>query len=264
MDWLKNHYEKVLLAGALVLLILAAASLLYKINDIQSGLELPPPGNKPLTAPDLALYSNAMADIKSPPRWANPHPAALFPPVAVTVVTNVPEKPLPFRVEGVVRRPFLLQFKTYIWDAQNQQPRNFQINFLTVNRSFFIEKVGMEIADRHGKTGYVIQKFERKTRMVKVPGIKAEREEDVSEITIKHEGEEPITLINGKITHYPKRYARIVCEGQPAPLEVPGGESFRADKKTYKIVDINDKEVVIEEQTKQRKKHTFPATELTP
>ncbi|MCX7886403.1 MAG: hypothetical protein N3B01_03970 [Verrucomicrobiae bacterium] len=263
MEWLKKYYDKVLLAAALLLLIVVAAVLLYKINDIATGLELPVPGDKQLAAADLYPYSNAMADIKSPPYWINPNPAALFPPVAVTVVTNIPEKGPPFVVDGVVRRPFVLQFKTYIWDSQTQQPRNFQINFITVNRSFFIEKVGMEIADRHGKTGYVIQKFERKTRRVQVPGIKGEREEDVSELTIKHEGEEPITLVNGVITPYPRRYARIRIEGRAAPLELPGGESFQVDKKTYKIIDINDKEVVIEEQTKLRRKHVFPATPLT-
>jgi len=264
MDWLKKYYEKNLLAGALLLLIVVATVLVFKIKSIATGLDLPKPGNKPLAAVDLGLYSNAVADLKAPPRWTNTNAAALFPPVAIKTATNVPVAKGPsFTLESVVRRPFTLQFKAYVWNAKTGEGSNFQINFLTVNRSFFVRKTDMEIADRHGSTGYFITKFEHKTHMVEVPGIKSKRKDDISELTVKHEGEDPVLLGLGKIATYPRRYARLQCQDKASPIEVPVGETFESRNRTYKVVDIMDKEVIIQE-TKSGEKQTLTVASVVP
>ncbi len=252
MDWIKKHYEKILLAGALLLLILVAAYLVFRINrlneDIQNALRLPEPPNKPVSLVELAPYSNAIVTLQAPPQWTNPNVAMLFPPIPVK--TAAPPVTVPVEIarpqivlEGISRRPFQLQFKAYVWNAAANEGRNFQINFLTENRSFFVENVGSEIADRHGKTGYFITKFERKINLVRKPGINAPIEEDVSQLTVKQESEEPIVLTLGKLAVYPKRYARIRTPERT--VELPLGGTFESGEKTYKVVDITDKEVII-------------------
>jgi hypothetical protein len=248
MDWLKKYYEKILLAGALLLLIVVATGLVFKIKSIETNLRLPEQGNKTVITVDLTPYSNAVAALKTPPQWSSPNAAALFPPVPVKAATNKvveiepPKGPI-ITLDSIVRRPFTLQFKAYIWDDKAKEGRNFQVNFITENRSFFVEKAGVEIADRHGKTGYTITKFDHKIAMVEVPGINSKMEQDTSELTVKHEGEDPIVLILGKVATYPKRYARIQCPEKL--IEAGKGDVFETGDKTYKVIDITDKEVII-------------------
>jgi len=257
MDWLKQYYEKLLLAAALLALILVAAVLALQITNITADVQLPPPGNKPLAAVDLNIYSNAMTFLKEPPQWTNPLVAALFPPVPVAMTNIVETGPL-FTLESVVRKPFILRFLAYNQTLKN----NFQVNFLaedqkTVLRSFFIEKVGMEIADKFGKTGYFATKYEYKTETVRRGGITLT--EDRSELTVQHEGEEPIVLVLGKPTTYPKRYARILCRGKTDPIEIPAGETFQFGNRSYKVIDIQDKEVIIEDMKSGKRLTVVPA-----
>lgn len=265
MDLLKKHYERILLAGALLLLIGVAAGVVFKIKSITTDLHLPESGNKLLALTDLGLYSNAMTDLKTPPQWASPNAAALFPPVSITVTTMVdtgPKVPL-ITLESVVRRPFKLQFKAYNENDKTGENRNFQINFLTVNRSFFVKKVGVEIADNFGNTGYLITDFKHKTKMVEVPGI-GPRPKDISELTIKHEGEDAIVLILDVISTYPRPYARILLRDQPDPIELPGGETFQFSGKTYKVIDIEEKEVIIQDIKSGKKQTITPASVVPP
>ena len=255
MDWLKKYYEKVLLAAALLLLIGVAAGLVFKINSLSAEFQAsihPELPNKPVAPIELTTYSNALSTLTTPPLWTNANAARLFPPVLVkpsTVPTQSVEVVTPPRpvivLERIVRQPFKLYFLAYLVDdAAKGTGRGFQVNFLTWNRSFFVERVGAEIADRHGKTGYFITKFERKTELVEVPGI-GKREKDRSELTVKHEGEDPITLTLGEVAVYPKRYARIRTPSRTA--DFGKGESFECADKTYKVFDITDKTVVIED-----------------
>lgn len=270
MHWLKKYYEKILLAGALLFLILVAAGLVIKINrlnaEIQDALHPPEPPDKPILAAQLASYSNAIAALQSPLQWTNPNATLLFPPIPVktaittTVIEVATPRPL-ITLTGVSRRPFTLQFKAYVWDANANEGRSFQVNFLTENRSFFVEKVGVEIADRHGKTGYFITKFNRKTTTVVLPGIGSKTEQDTSELTVKHENEDPITLTLGKLAVYPKRYARI--QTPDGPIELPLGNTFDTGGKTYKVIDITDKEVIILE-LKSGEKQTLSLMSFTP
>jgi len=269
MDWLKKFYEKILLAGALVLLIVVATVLAFMIKSIAIAPSLPQPGNKPIaTDVNLSPYSNAVLTLKSPPRWINPNAALLFPPVpvkAAVIPKDVPDlvPPPSITLDSVVRRPFALKFKAYVWDAKVNNGRNFQVNFLTENRSFFIEEVGAEVADRHGRTGYVISKFHHKIDIVDVPGINKPVERDDSELTVKHEGEDPIVLVLGKTATYPKRYARIQCQDKIAPVKLSLGETFESGDKTYKVIDIDDREVIIQD-TKSGRKQTLSPMPVVP
>jgi hypothetical protein len=261
MDWFKKYYEKIMLAGALVLLIVVAAGLVFKIKDIAATLRLPEPGNKALAAVDLSSYSNALASLKSPPRWDHTAPGTLFPPAIVRVVTNKPVRvDQIFTVERVTRRPFLLRFQTYVWEANDGVGRTFQINFVTERRSFFVEKVGKEVADKFRRTGYVITDFKRKFKPVEISGIK--REDDVSELTVKHTGEEPIVLVYNKDATYPKLFADIRYKEEPVSV-VSIDDTFKGGGNNYKVIDITDKEVIIED-IKSGEKHKLVPLSATP
>ncbi|MBM3860787.1 MAG: hypothetical protein FJ395_14200 [Verrucomicrobia bacterium] len=259
MDWLKKNQEKVLLAGALLLLIVVAAALVFKIRNISTSLHLPESGNRSLASIDPGLCNETISKLESPPRWVNPNAVALFPPVIVE--TNLPaaqaKVPL-FALESVVRKPFVLRFLDYNRTGKN----NFQVNFLaedqkTVLRSFFVEKVSVEIADRFGKTGYFVTKYEHKTRRVDRRGVMLT--EDCSELTVQHKGEDPIVLVLGVPGTHPKPYARILWRDNPEPFEKPVGETFTAGRSTYKVIDIKDREVIIENVRSGKKLTVRPA-----
>ena len=240
--------------------------------EIQSALNPPEVPNKSVTPVELTPYTNAIAALKNPAQWTNPDAAQLFPSIQVSIITTgkaVEAVARPqLNLENVTRRAFTLQFKAYIVDDPKLNTgRNFQINFLTWNRSFFVEKPmdangkDVEIADRFGKTGYFIRKFERKIGMVEVPGITSKMEQDLSELTVQHEGEDPIVLVLGRVAAYPKRYARIqYTEGTG---DFCAGDTFESGGKTYKVVDIADKEVVIVE-LKSGEKQTLSLTPVVP
>jgi hypothetical protein len=85
-----------------------------------------------------------------------------------------------------------------------------------------------------------------------VGGIK--REDDVSQLTVKHTGEEPIVLVYNKNATYPKLFADIRSNKDDSVSVVSIDDSFKAAGKTYKVIDITDKEVIIED-TKSGEKH---------
>ena len=74
MDFLKKHYEKILLAVALLALIVSAIVLALRINAYSSDLEqAPSPGGRVAPAPHAPLetYSNAIVQLARPPLWTN-------------------------------------------------------------------------------------------------------------------------------------------------------------------------------------------------
>jgi len=251
MNWIKKYYEKILLAGALLLLIFVTAGLVLKIRslrtDINATLNPPSPPLKAVAPVELTPYTAAIATLKTPAQWTNENAAILFPPMPV--VTNVVAPPPaskipPLQVEMITKRPFTLQFKAYLLaDAQKNTGRSFQVNFISENRTFFVESVGMEIADRTRKTGYFIKQFNRKSTLVERPGIGGKVEEDCSELIVQGESGSPMTLVLGKLAEYPKRYARIRCPDKT--VELTTGDTFESGGETYKVVDITDKEVII-------------------
>ena len=73
MDFIKKHYEKILLALALLVLIGAAAYLAYSASklseEVQEAPRRPKPRGKTAQTGDIATYTNAIASLQTPPLW---------------------------------------------------------------------------------------------------------------------------------------------------------------------------------------------------
>lgn len=268
MDWIKKFYEKTLLAGALLLLIVVAGYLAMKISklseEIHQSLSVASPTTRRVAAIETAPYSNAIAALQSPMLWTNGSPASLFPPVLVapTLTTNniTPvsvETQAVVRLTAVIRRPFSMRFMSYRVDPNAKDgATDFQINFLTWDRTVFVKNVDQEIADRDIKTGYRITKFELKLVEEINPSVGGKITRDHSILTVQHEGEVPIHLIHGRVAHHPRLYARLSCPDKTNPIELNIGDTFESGGTTYKIVDIRDKEVLLL-NTKSGEKQTL-------
>jgi hypothetical protein len=243
---LKKHYDKITLAAALLILISSAALLSFKIGTLSQEVQQAPNGPrgqvKAVEPMELRPYSNAIAALKQPPLWTNG--SDIFPKnPGPIIVTNAPPPPpvgdIPVLAQ-VLRQPFKLLLMAYSGEGEN-----FQINFLTRARTFVVTAVGDQIKDQFGDTGYVIKKFERKTILVQDPTVGGQREEDVSELTIQHEGEEPILLVLGRITEEKEPVAVILCRGNPQPQQVSRQQQFGCGNKTYIVVDITERQMII-------------------
>ena len=72
MDFIKKHYEKIVLAVALVALIGSAAFLAFKVSalseEVTDAIRSRPKG-KPLEPVDIGIYTNAIACLQAPPMW---------------------------------------------------------------------------------------------------------------------------------------------------------------------------------------------------
>lgn len=74
MDFLKKHYEKILLAVALVALIVSAIFLALNVSALSSKLAEEPvsvPRVAPAPHAILGTYSNAIQSLTQPPLWTN-------------------------------------------------------------------------------------------------------------------------------------------------------------------------------------------------
>lgn len=262
MDLLKKHFEKLILALALLVLIGTAVYLAMKVGALSKQIQEAPfrtgPKGKGVATTALTPYENALTALTTPPLWTNPA-SGLFGFVqgatdssnqTVTPLVRLPD----IMLQRVLREPFKLLFQECTWDETAKEGRNFQINFLTKSRSFFVPRVGMPVADDFESTGYTIARFERKTVTVDVPGI-GKRERDVSEITLKREGEEPITLVKGRIAE-PNPLALLICRAAPEPLRVRPGDTFDCIGRSYKVVDITATQAIILD-TKSGEKQTL-------
>jgi len=258
MDFIKKHYEKIMLAVALVALIGSAAFLAFKVSslneEVSEAIRSRPKG-KLLEPGDVGNYTNAIAYLQAPPIWnEGPDPFntgdIVIPPKGGG--PDVPQPPTkdPYAVRDVFRRPFKLIFKSYTGDGHN-----FQVNFVTYSRTFFVPEVGDEIADRFGQTGYFIKKFEQKTDTVNVPGV-GPREVDVSELTIQHAGDEPIKLILNRETQEKEPVASIQCAEGGQLRQASRQQEFTCGDKTYIVVDITSTQLIIMDKL-SKEKHTI-------
>jgi hypothetical protein len=256
MDWIKKHYEKIALALALLLLIASAAILSFKVGALSQEIQEAPRRAKakvkPVQPVNLEPYSNAIEAVQEPPLWTN-KPMPIF--TSGSAPASSVDSPQAKETEGklpvlvqVLRMPFELLFKSYTGDG-----RNFQLNFLTVSRTFVVPEVGMEVGDRFSKTGYIIKKFEKKKIPTSVGGIT--REKDVSELTLQHEGEEPIVLVYGVTTAGREPVARISCKG--SMLLERRLQRFNCADATYNVVDITSTLMIIIDE-KSGEKLTIP------
>ena len=168
MDFLKKHYEKIILAAALVLLIASAIFLALKVSALSTELnDVPNRAPKPVLTAHIPLqvYSNAFQALTDPPIWNTNVALVVFsgkadvaakPVEVVAASTNG----LPILL-AVVHEPFTLLFKTYSFDTNVNAGYNFQLNFQFRSHSFFVRAVGDAIKDRYEDTSYKVVKFEK-------------------------------------------------------------------------------------------------------
>lgn len=254
MDFLKKHYEKILLAVALVALIVSAVFLALNVSALSSKLADEPdtvPRVAPASHAVLATYSNAIQSLSQPPLWTNP---AGFDPISIGPVIPIffPPASNEFSVVlmSVVRKPFKLLFKIYSYDDTTKEGYNFQINF-EFRRSFFTRAVGDAIKDRFGDTGYRIVTFERKSSVVHDASLNRDRDKDVSELTVQHEGANPKVLVLGQESEDEEPVAQVRCGAAGTIREYRRGQVLECERKSYKVVDIDLKQMIIVDQQTQ-------------
>src|SRR5258707_14383030 len=87
MDLIKKHFEKLVLALTLLVLIVAAAILSFKVGNLSADASVSPATmkGKAVKPVDVAGYSNAIAALSHPLLWteAEPDPFRTSPPVTV-------------------------------------------------------------------------------------------------------------------------------------------------------------------------------------
>jgi sorbitol-specific phosphotransferase system component IIA len=269
MDFLKKHYDKVALAAALLILIVAAIVLSYKVSslsaEIQEAPRRPKPKGKGVQPIDMSVYTNALTALQQPAQWGeysiNPFQIRL--PQIESPPTNIfippPPKGPPVVLLDVRRELFKLKFLSYTGEGEN-----FQLNFINRVRTFIIAKVGMEVSDGFGKTGYIITKFERKTCQAVVPGV-GQREVDCSELTVRHGEDDPIVLVLNKETEEREPVAVVQCTENSKQMQLHRQQNFDCGGKTYNVVDIGQKQmIIIDTQTKEKHTISLPEQSGTP
>lgn len=153
------------------------------------------------------------------------------------------------RLEKFIKVPFRLVFKA------RPDPDSFQINTIDINQPSQILRVGDQIA----KTKFKIVKF-----VEKFTPNQYQTMEDTSELTIQNtETGEQVVLVYGKTVDSPDSYAQFRYLWDNSVFAVKKDKEFslkpEADVK-YKLIDINEREAVIQE-TKTEKKITIPHLE---
>ena len=259
MDFIKKHFEKVLLAAALLVLLGVALILWRKVDalseQVAAGLS-GPTGKTTLTLTATNDYTKAIDDIKTPANWHvsqidpfhtgieiyNPQPTG---PTNIIPQIKLPVKPFLFKT--ITRKPFRMLFKTYIGQGEN-----FAVN--EGKRTFIVQKVGDRIWNPVDKyyTGFVVTRFEKKESMIEVPGI-GQHLRDTSELTIQRGTEPPILLVLNRVTEEREPEAVIICQSDNQELPVRKGQHVVCGGKLYNVVDITLKQVIIvDDETKEK------------
>ena len=263
MDFIKKHFEKILLTGALLVLIGVAGFLAWKVEklsaEVNAGLKAPE-RERGLTFTPTVTYSNAMVGLKTPAAWrtnsTDPFHTEIEIVKAPTVVTNTIIKSVPivgpkqpFALVKITRMPFKLVFKSY-----SGQGENFAIN--EGKRTMIVSKAGDKIWSSVDKydTGYVVTKFELKKVQIEVPGISgAQRMHDVSELTIQRGSEPSIVLVINRVTEERDPEAVVTCLSDNQEMPVRKGQSVACGGKIYNVVDISLRQVIIvDDQSKEQ------------
>lgn len=260
MDFLKKHFEKVILAVALLVLIVSATLMALRVGALGTEVEAVAIRTfkaEPVQPMDLSKYSNAIASLAQPVLWTN-YPGNPFGPAfaqtqeVVIVAPPPPPVAVPVQLVRVQRELFKLRFMAYSGAGEN-----FQLNFQFRPLSFFVHAVGDYVRNRQENTGYKIISFERKTTNV-VTDV-GPREVDVSELTLQHEGEEPIRLVLNREAVQREPVATIRCVADMRTLQVRRGQRLDCGAKTYIVVDINQTQMVIVD-AQSEEKHTIGLT----
>lgn len=266
MDFIKKHYEKIVLAVALVALIVSAVILALRVNAISGEEPATATGGRVALSPHapLVTYSNAIQTLAEPPLWTNMGRVFKPIPIGPTIIipdqttTNPAAPEFPVTLLSVVRKPFKLLFMAYSPDPTTGGYNNFQINFQFRARTFFISVAGDIIKDHYEDTGYRIVKFEKKSITVDDPALGRKRDKDVSELTVQHEGGNPVVLVVNKESEDQEPVAQVRCSADAKVSECRRGQSFVCKGVTYKVneIDSNLKQMVIID-TKTQEQHTI-------
>ena len=206
MDFIKKHFEKVLLVVTLLGVLGVALVLWRKVDNLSEQVAAGisgPTGKTNLARTPTNEYTKTIDDIKSPATW---HVSSFDPfhtareiynpqPLGQSNIIQKPVLPVkPFILKSITRKAFRMIFKTYTGLGEN-----FAVS--DGRRTFFVAKVGDKIwspIDRVD-TGYVITNFEKKEVLIDVPGI-GKHLRDASELTIQRGTEPPILLVMNRIT----------------------------------------------------------------
>ena len=258
MDFIKKHFEKILLATTLVVLLGVALVLWRKVDtlseQVAAGLS-GPTGKTNLALTRTAEYSNTIAAIQAPANWKtsplDPFHTGIEIYTPPPTNTNGPVKPIlpvkPFVLKTITRKPFRMIFKSYTGLGEN-----FAVS--EGKRTFFISKVGDKIWSSIDKydTGFVVSKFEKKESLIDVPGI-GKHLRDTSELTIQRGTEPPILLVLNRITEEREPEAVIICQLDNLDLPVRKGQHVVCGGKLYNVVDITLKQVlIVDDETREK------------
>jgi hypothetical protein len=244
MDFVKRHWEKVLLGLGLLILIGSAAFLGIQIDTLNTETKEAPRRKikgETVSPADLKPYTTALNVLKEPIQWVSDRDLFGYTktPDQPTIVTNREEGP-DITFVGVQLIPFKMLFKAYSGEG-----RTFQINMVSRGYTYIVDKVGGPVGD----TGYRLTKFEPKTDTVFDPRLNNNRTVDISEITLEHEAEDSIILVLGHEGIQKAPFGLLECDpGWPSPkkpIKVRRGEQFTCNGKTYNVVDISPKQMVI-------------------
>jgi hypothetical protein len=249
MGLLKRHIEKIALTVALLALIACVVLLTLRVGALQDRVRGAQIGVKGAEVPvlDVAAYKDAIGRLQQPVVWTNETADAFLAgePV-IPVVTNFPPVGPRVRMVGAQRKPFRLLFKSYTGTGQN-----FQINFR--DRSFFVAAVNDFIRDRFVNMGYQVTKFQQKTTKVFDPNLGAERDVDISVLTIQHPKEDPIDLVLGQVAFEKEWAAMVSCPDRSYEFEIRRAQEFACEGKTYNVVDIaQDAMVIVDTQSGEK------------
>lgn len=264
MDFVRKHWEKLLLVAVLFSVIGAGVWLMSRVGDLNEelmqGRRAPRQKGKPAEPVDTTAYNQALANLQQPFQWGpgqrDPFLAPKIEKPTEVVTNELPRQPssrlVLLRVDRV---PFKMNVRAYVGDG-----RNFQIDFKFRPRTFFVEKVGDPIRDQFEDTGYRIIRFEKKFEEQFNPRIGATMQVDISELTIQREGEKPIVLVVGREAEEEEPVATVRCEspsGAASDFRVRRGQQFNCGGKPYKVVDITSNGMIITDiQTEE--KRTLP------
>ena len=259
MDVLKKHFEKVLLAAMLLVLVGVAFVLWRKVDalseQVKAGIN-DAARKAPLTFTVAGEYSNTIDGLKSPATWhispIDPfHTGIEIYTAPQSGPTNVgPRLPVhlkPFLFVKITRNPFRMMFKSYMGQGEN-----FAVN--EGRRTFIVRKVGDRIWNPVDKydTGFTVIKFEKKESWVEVPGI-GKHLRDTSELTIQRGNEPPVLLVLNRVTEEKEPEAVVNCVADNLDLPVRKGRTFVCGGKLYNVVDITLKQVIIvDDETKEK------------
>jgi hypothetical protein len=260
MDFLKKHYEKIVLSVALLALILTALYLALQAGEFGAGVVQPVPKGERVAAVDVSPYANALTALSNPPQW-NMASRDLFGRGVLTsgpieMPTNTFDGGPPVLLLAVKREPFKLLLKAYSWDAGKRAAYNIQLNFRDFRKTFFVPAVGDFVQDRWENTGYKIASFTQKTTNI-VTNV-GRQDVDISELALQHAGEKPITLVLGREAEEEEPVAVFRCGTDLQDRSVRRGQRFACEGATYIVVDINSRQMIIVDAQSEEKKHVIP------